>query len=262
MFLESRYRKLVRDLPQTILWCHGCGGRWPMKNHCRECQGFGKLSKDSVQELLTRVIQPLYRARDAIFHGAGREDIDVRMLGRGRPFVFELFAPRETTVDVGRLHERVNERYAGRIEVAPFTVTTRSRVKFWKEGLFAKIYRAVAEGLAPLPPERCTELAGKALTIEQHTPQRVAHRRADLARTREVTVTSAVRLDATHLELELHCAHGTYVKEWISGDDGRTKPSLAELLGVPCACVELDVLEILTEAAEGLSPRPTSRGPA
>lgn len=35
---------------------------------------------------------------------------------------------------------------------------------------------------------------------------------------------------------------GTYVKELISGDDGRTEPSFAALLGQQCFCAELDVL--------------------
>ena len=47
------------------------------------------------------------------------------------------------------------------------------------------------------------------------------------------------------------CQHGTYVKEWISGDDERTSPSLAKLLGVGCRCAELDVQEILTPGVEG-----------
>ena len=40
---------------------------------------------------------------------------------------------------------------------------------------------------------------------------------------------------------------GTYIKELVSGDDGRTKPSIAELIGSPCKVVELDVIEIKGE---------------
>ena len=43
----------------------------------------------------------------------------------------------------------------------------------------------------------------------------------------------------------LKTSHGTYVKEFISGDDNRTKPSVSEILGVPCYCEKLDVLEIM-----------------
>jgi tRNA pseudouridine synthase 10 len=37
---------------------------------------------------------PHMRADSCKFVTAGREDIDVRMLGRGRPFILEIFNPR------------------------------------------------------------------------------------------------------------------------------------------------------------------------
>ena len=54
-------------------------------------------------------------------------------------------------------------------------------------------------------------------------------------------------LTGSTFPIEIRCTHGTYVKEWISGDDERTAPSLAALLGVPSTCVILDVLEILDQ---------------
>ena len=53
--------------------------------------------------------------------------------------------------------------------------------------------------------------------------------------------------------------HGTYVKESISGEDGRSEPSLASLLGVPCHCAELDVLEILSAEGETVVAEPSTR---
>ena len=41
--------------------------------------------------------------------------------------------------------------------------------------------------------------------------------------------------------------HGTYIKEAISSDEGRTKPSIAEWVGAPAECIELDVVGILPE---------------
>jgi tRNA pseudouridine synthase 10 len=46
-------------------------------------------------------------------------------------------------------------------------------------------------------------------------------------------------------ELKLKTSHGTYVKEFISGDDGRTVPSVSSLLNLKCECKQLDVLEII-----------------
>ena len=43
---------------------------------------------------------------------------------------------------------------------------------------------------------------------------------------------------------EVRVESGTYVKELVSGDGGRTRPSLSEILAVPCTCKALDVLEV------------------
>ena len=41
---------------------------------------------------------------------------------------------------------------------------------------------------------------------------------------------------------------GLYIKELVSGDDGRTVPSLASVLGVPARVLELDVIEVSSES--------------
>jgi tRNA pseudouridine synthase 10 len=51
-------------------------------------------------------------------------------------------------------------------------------------------------------------------------------------------------VDARTVEIEVRTQAGLYVKELVSGDDGRTTPSAAEVLGVPAECVELDVTAI------------------
>jgi tRNA pseudouridine synthase 10 len=248
LYFESRYRKLVRDLPQTIFWCPTCKGSRKHRVGCETCEGRGKLSDDSVQELIARRILPAFRARRGKFHGAGREDIDVRMLGRGRPFVFEIEGPRYPEADLEDVWRRVQEQEAGRIEIEPFRQVGRERVAALKEGRFAKRYRVGVACGGAFDASCAAALEGQSFTLAQRTPSRVAHRRADLVRERSVRVL-AVRGPAPDsdlpLEVDVDTAHGTYVKEWVSGDDGRTEPSLAALLGVPAECARLDVLEIL-----------------
>jgi hypothetical protein len=139
----------------------------------------------------------------------------------------------------------------------------RERVVYWKETHFDKVYRAEVACAAPVEPARIAAAATFAGDIVQRTPQRVAHRRADLDRhARSCACSDLVDRDPasgnTSLELRVLCQHGTYVKEWISGDEGRTTPSLSSLLGaVPCAV--LDVEEILTDDVPG--PRLPPPGP-
>ena len=39
---------------------------------------------------------PIFGSTQAYLHAAGREDIDVRMLGKGRPFIIEFVNPKKT----------------------------------------------------------------------------------------------------------------------------------------------------------------------
>jgi tRNA pseudouridine synthase 10 len=250
LFFESRYRKLVRDLPQTIFWCPTCKGSRKHRVGCETCEGRGKLSDDSVQELVARRILPAFRARRGKFHGAGREDIDVRMLGRGRPFVFEIEGPRNPEADLEDVWRRIQEQEVGRIEIEPFRSVGRERVAALKEGRFPKRYRVGIACQGALDAAVAARLEGESFMLAQRTPTRVMHRRADLVRERAVRIL-AVRTPAPDrdlpLEVDVDTAHGTYVKEWVSGDEGRTEPSVASLLGLPAECARLDVLEVLDD---------------
>ncbi|OAE33883.1 hypothetical protein AXG93_3037s1060 [Marchantia polymorpha subsp. ruderalis] len=53
-----------------------------------------RMGEGSVQEIIGDVVMPFYKADNYKFHAAGREDIDVRMLGTGRPFIIELLNAR------------------------------------------------------------------------------------------------------------------------------------------------------------------------
>ena len=85
--------------------------------------------------------------------------------------------------------------------------------------------------------------------LAQRTPQRVSHRRADLVRRKRVVETSGAtveEMDDGSLEcvFSLRTESGTYVKEAVHGDSGRTQPSLASMIKADCEVVWLDVSEI------------------
>jgi tRNA pseudouridine synthase 10 len=251
IFIEGRYQKLVRDLPQTVFFCPECKGRKRRKGRdCERCQGRGKIMKDSVQELVERVILPRYKCWDSKFHGAGREDVDVRMLGTGRPFILELVNPKIAMSDLVEAEQAINREHAGRIIITGLRLVARGRVAELKETKHPKEYQIRVRPASPVPAERIGKWFGQRIQIRQRTPERVAHRRADLDRTRWVELLSMEPVNAADARpgeflLHVRCEHGTYVKEFVSGEDGRTDPSLAGLIEIPCACVELDVTAIL-----------------
>jgi tRNA pseudouridine synthase 10 len=250
VFLEGRYRKLTRDLPQTIFFCPECKGHPRRRRGCARCEGFGKLTRDSVQELIGYVVGPAFRTRKHVFHGAGREDLDVRMLGQGRPFVVEVQDPKVLDVDLAAVEAEINRRNAGRLEVRGLHWADKSRVRVLKEEPHAKEYEAIVAVDGPLDRARCAALVGRRLQVVQQTPARVAHRRADKARERWIEFLAFEPVGDGTLRVRLRTEHGTYVKEAIHGEGGATRPSLSELLGVSCACRELDVIDILDEGGQ------------
>ncbi len=256
VFLEGRYRKLSRDLPQTVFFCPDCKGHPRRRKGCEKCEGFGKLTRDSVQELLSWVLGAALKTRKNKFHGAGREDVDVRMLGAGRPFVLEFINPKDLDVDLAALEAEINRRNEGRLEVQGLHWSEKARVRVLKETHHAKEYEVLVEADEEVPEGAFEALAGRHLDLEQQTPQRVAHRRADKVRERWLEVLEILPGDnPQQRRLRIRTQHGTYVKEAVTGEGGATRPSLAELVGVPCRCVELDVLEILDPEGKELPER-------
>lgn len=349
VYLYGRYRKLERGVPQTRWPCRACKGRG-----CDRCEGTGLQYATSVQQLVADPLREMLGAEDDAFHGMGREDIDVRCLGRGRPFVVELKSPMRRSVDAAAAMDAINEAAAGAVEVTSLRPSSRKEVVRVKDTAAEKSY-AIRFRLAPLSEKEHAKLVApmdltkedvqerggrkrkgrrkrrgdrgapatkpipepepevpvvdeatlqamkKAELVElaktqdlsvsgtkadlvdrllaaapaeaapmdmadaeeieqiihglqgamlaQRTPERVAHRRADLVRRRKVLETSEAiveTMDEGHTEVEftLRCESGTYVKETVHGDGGRTQPSVAALIRARCDVLWLDVADI------------------
>jgi tRNA pseudouridine synthase 10 len=241
LFFCGRYRKLERGIPQTRWPCRACHGAG-----CERCGFTGKMYPDSVEELIGRTAVEVFQAADAVLHGAGREDIDARMLGSGRPFVMEMVAPRRRAPDLASLEDRVNRNAAGRVGISVDGWSTRGAVETLKSEKAHKKYRISVEvegGIARNELEEALDRL-KGAVVSQRTPARVVHRRADRIRERRVVEARVAGQEDGRFFLDVVGEAGLYVKELVSGDGGRTQPSLAGLLGRPARVIQLDVLEV------------------
>ena len=239
VYFRGRYRKLDRTLPQTRWPCRRCRGKG-----CDWCGGTGKTYPTSVEEIVADPFLKATGATGSRFHGMGREDIDARMLGRGRPFVLELLQPRRRTIDLDRVRDDLGPAAGEQVQVIDLRPAQAADVLRVKEASPEKSYRVSVLGSAPVA--KVNEALNVALSraIAQRTPARVAHRRSDRVRTRRVVAARVVEAAEGRFTLDLRTEAGTYVKEWVEGDGGRTQPSLAFLVGVPLKVESLDVLEI------------------
>ncbi len=247
IYLLGRYTKHSRDVPQTHWPCKECNGPG-----CHKCDDKGWQYESSVEQVICDIVSPAFGGVSYSFHGAGREDIDALMLGTGRPFVVEVNHPRIRSLPADHLDvlvQAVNattpESGVGLIGLEP---ADKDKVVEIKAGTYNKEYlaRCVTEG--DVTEEQVTAAAAKmtGAMLQQRTPERVSHRRADLVRERRIHHMIVESFDdSRHFAVRVLADSGAYIKEMVHGDEGRTTPCLADVLGVPCRVEFLDVMAIL-----------------
>jgi tRNA pseudouridine synthase 10 len=243
LHVAGRYRKIMRGIPQSRWLCSKCHGKG-----CKNCNWTGKMYPDSVEEFIGEPFRELTMGEEIALHGAGREDIDARMLGRGRPFVIEVKKPKKRFIKLRNLTKTINERAQGKVEVSNLRFANKDLVrKLKKEEAAEKEYKVIVEFAKPVDDKQLSFLEKSLVNavIKQQTPQRVLHRRANLVREKHIYEAKIKRLSLNRIELKLRCQGGLYIKELITGDNGRTTPNVAEIIGFGAVPLDLDVLSVL-----------------
>ena len=226
IFVYGTYKKLRRDIPQT---------RWI---HRRDTDA-------SVESIIGEIFREMTESRNYFLHGAGREDVDVRMLGNGREFIIECTDPVRRSVSLDFLKQTVNEGKQG-VEIDELRFASKSDVVSIKGSTHDKSYRATIKFTGAVNAEHlrhaAEKLSGK--DIYQRTPLRVSTRRSDLIRKKGIRSVSVEEIGSDTAIIRIRAEAGTYIKELVNGDEGRTEPSLAQLYGGPLQVNSLDVVWI------------------
>ena len=240
LYIEGKYNKLKRGIPQTKWPCTKCKGRG-----CEECNFTGKQYPESVEELISEHFLKATKGREAKFHGAGREDIDVLMLGSGRQFVLEIKEPKIRKLDLKDLEDKINKINEGKTSYHNLHVCERRRKAIIKQSSpdAYKVYNALVECEDDYDKDKLKDLLNLG-EIHQQTPLRVLRRRADMIRVKNVLDLSYEIVDDKTFSMTIKTEGGLYIKELISGDDGRSHPNVSEILGVNAKCAQLDVIEV------------------
>lgn len=236
IYIAGRYNKFSRLLSQTPWIIDGV-------RHC----------ESSVEEKICDRITTKIMAQEHKFASAGREDVDVRMLGNGRPFLVEFINPRVTRFNESffeDLQREINSSTTD-ISVGDLQQVTKEECLVLKDAETnkTKTYRALIWTEKEVPEEQLNKLnETKDLMISQKTPLRVLHRRPLAVRKRCIySIIPAERIDSHHFNLSLKTQAGTYIKEFVHGDFGRTKPNLGELLNTKTDILQLDVESVDVE---------------
>jgi len=245
LFVAGRYRKLVRGIPQTKWICRKCRGQG-----CPSCNGTGKMYQESVEELTAEPLLEMTGGVSTKFHGAGREDIDARVLGSGRPFVIEVKSPKKRLIDLREAEMKINQHARRKVEVSNLRFSSKNFViKIKAEGQAEKLYKMTVEFERDISDDELTklekELSGQ--VIRQLTPLRVSHRRSEKIREKRIYEARVQRKRQNRIEILIRSQGGLYVKELVTGDQERTTPNISQIVGTPAKCVELDVLDVNIE---------------
>ncbi|RMX64951.1 hypothetical protein DD238_005820 [Peronospora effusa] len=219
VYMQGRYLKFQRGISQTP---------WILDGE--------RMGKSSVEECIGEIALPFFQGSGYKFHTAGREDIDVRMLGNGRPFILEILDAKKAYLDQSeydKLQKAVNDANSGAVKI----VRVKSSTKDYFAGLQAgadskkKTYCCVVWSEGVLTPEAIASIdAIHDLTIQQQTPIRVLHRRTQMTRPKVIHAAKCEVLNKHYMLLRLTTSAGTYVKEFVHGDRGRTNPNVASIL--------------------------------
>ncbi len=230
LLLRGKYLKLGRNISQT---------RWVTRDG-------RKVYELSVEEMLEE-INRYYKGEKIILHASGREDTDARMLGTGRPMVVEVKNPTTRRAPVELLNYLLNKNN----QWARFTLCSKASRKEVRQiktsdALRRKVYKALVLSHSPVTREELVRLEEffRDREVAQRTPLRVLHRRSDLVRRKRVFQTRTVQFTDHIFEAIIEAEGGLYIKELISGDQGRTIPSFSNVIGKELECVELDVLSV------------------
>jgi tRNA pseudouridine synthase 10 len=239
LYIKGSYKKLIRGIPQSKWLCVNCNGKG-----CIKCKGKGKLYPTSVQEIIEKPLLKATKGNKSYFHAEGREDINVRCLA-WRPFIIEISKPLKRFINLREIERNINKSKKVKVKGLTIIQNGKEEVRRLKTERVDKTYLAEITFYKKVDRNKLKEL--KNLTKEpivQRTPLRVLHRRKDKFRKRLVKKVSWKIIGDRKILLKVRAESGLYIKELITGDEGRTKPNVAEILDNKIKKINLDVIKI------------------
>ena len=273
LYVAGRYNKWQRGIANSP-WTED-------DNASASASADQQRSTANVTDALVGPITAALGARGGTMASAGREDVDVRMLGNGRPFVVEVWGALKRTADWVAVEAAIHAACPG---VSARQVRVSDRAEY--SGLQAaseqrcKKYGALIHTALPISAAVLGKVhALRDIPLAQRTPLRVVHRRSMEVRSKRVLQVTLEPVAGCWYVATITASGGTYIKEFVHGDGGRTQPSLGQLIAwaeqqhsarhpehelvsgpmaarqatrcvpMPTDIVQLDVLELLDEVS-------------
>ncbi len=215
LFVYGEYKKFARGLPQT------------KSPHY----------KQTVQDIIAKPFMKVTSASSHVLHALGREEKEARCLV-WRPFILELKQPIKRKVDTERIKKEINMRK--KIKVRGLRISDKKKVSLLKSKRPFKVYRVVVDFERKVDKaENVKKLVG---VIKQRTPKRTLTSKPDKTKNKKVKSIKWKMINNKRYIFEIIAESGMYLKELVSGDSGRTSPSISKVLGNQAEVREFDLI--------------------
>ncbi len=229
-YVLCRYVKIGRYISQT---------KWVSRNGSRK---YMLSLEDLVEALANSLGVSRYK-----MHLTGREDVDVRILGSGRPLVIELKDMKDKTISVASLSKFVGSNRW--VDLVIDRYVTPKHVIGIKLGRYSALYRVLALSKKSLSDDAVDllsrEFSGR--EVKQVLIRRVGSMRKKFTRIGKVYAVRGRLINEYVLELLIKCDSKLFIRELVSGDEGNTSPSFAKTLGTGLEVLEVDLLDVIMD---------------
>ncbi|EPR80032.1 hypothetical protein SLOPH_1763 [Spraguea lophii 42_110] len=237
IYIYGQYTKYSRNMSVT-----------PMKIQ-------GKLKYKRYVSEICDDLKEFYNAKEVKFRTAGREDADVRVTNR--PFLCEVVEPKQNLYKKTILKKpdvEYNNVMRVTKDVCEYLTVGEGKTKEYEAMIFIEKQVNITKDefikkLINLSIKE-TEDAKDKIIIHQKTPLRVLHRRSNLLRKKAIDILDynlKPSNEGTFILLKLRTDGGTYIKEFVNGDLGRTYPSASDIFSHYSDLIELDVTKVETK---------------
>lgn len=229
-YVLCRYVKIGRYISQM---------RWISRNGSRK---YMLSLEDVVEALASSLGVSRYR-----MHLTGREDVDARILGSGRPLIVELKGMKDKTLSTTSLSELVANNMWIFLMIDRYVAP--KHVVGIKLGRYPVLYRLLTLSKQPLNND-VVELLSREFDgreVKQVLVRRVRGRRKEFTRVGKVYAVRGRLVNEFVLELLIKCDSELFIKELVGGGEGSTSPSFTEVLGTKLEVLEVDLLDVITD---------------
>ena len=222
LFLQGRYTKTKRGLPQKQKSCENCSGKG-----CRVCNFHGLTDFTSVEGEISKILFDTFGGTIAKFTWIGGEDKISLVLGSGRPFFVRLQNPIKRK-KIFRKSLKTNSIVIRNFKIIPdipkqlpaFVSLIEASVSTEKE-------------VSPSTLKKLKTLTSSPIIIYENSGKRSEKKIFDVFFKKK---------SKTQFLLTIRAEGGLPVKRFVLGDN--VVPGISQILDTSCSCDEFDFLEI------------------